>query len=149
MLLFQSSPNLSAGCSHSMVAGICTGSFNPHPAERLGVSAEGVVTIGDLVTVSILTQPLRLGEDRQISRLVVVSILTQPIGWMQHICYHLIYHIGFNPHLTSWLGAVRLLEPLWRFRSCFNPHQPLGWLGPGPVSILTQPIGSVQHSCRC
>ena len=59
--VFQSSPNLSAGCSvlsHPCLVCRC---FNPHPAERLGASAEGVVTIGD-----------------------PVSILIQPRGWVQH-----------------------------------------------------------------
>ena len=58
--LFQSSLNLLAGCSWHSVIGLDQGccSFNPHPTSRLGASADEVVTIGDLVTVSILTQPL-------------------------------------------------------------------------------------------
>ena len=39
---------------------------------------------------------------------------------MQHICYHLIYHIGFNPHLTSWLGAALNAFLLAGYRHLFQ-----------------------------
>ena len=115
---FQSSPNLSAGCSHSiLVAGMCIPAVSILTQPLGWVQAlSGVVTIGDLVTVSILTQPL---------------------GWVQpeglpHFRYH---HISFNPHLTSRLGAAQMLSSRSGTGTCFNPH-PTSRLGAVDVEDL-------------
>ena len=96
---FQFSPNLSAGCSHSMVAGMCAGSFNPQPNLSVGCS----------------------------------------------------FYRRFNSHPTSRLGAAIL----WSLGcgpaiSILNPTDRLSAAGCGPlvVSILTQLLGWVQPSHR-
>ena len=105
--LFQSSPNLSVGCSHSVVSGMWTG-FQSSPNLSVGCI---------------------LRTDRSTLSFVSVSILTQPLGWVQpeglpHFRHH---HISFNPHPTSRLGAARRAATLSHHHISFNPTQPLGW----------------------
>ena len=202
---FQSSPNLSVGCS------IYRRAIEVHQhCHRFQSSSNlfGWAQCGDdrqisrQVIVSILTQP-RLGAAR--CNLVFssskVSILTQPIGWVQlqlsvpgsepdaGFNPHPAYRLGASPHRwqNRWvvifcfqsspnllvgcsfscqcrdLNRTRvsiLTKPLGRVHGYtgssiavagFNPHPTdrLGAKGCGPlrVSILTQPIGWVQHIC--
>ena len=135
--------------------------------------------------VSILTQPLGWVQHLDIALHPVhrvVSILTQPLGWVQLLYRRM--NSGrsdrFNPHPTSRLGAAGSpsgpLGPSQRFQSSPNlsagcsrfskrtPRtltevsiltQPLGWVQHPddvswvfvfPVSILTQPLGWVQRT---
>ena len=125
--LFQSSPNLSAGCRWRY----------------------------SLFSVSILAQPLRLGAAGRIvvfGRGQGFQSSTQPLGWVQVAV--ILPLLCFNPHPTSRLGAV---PHRWQFQSspnlsagcspvagtfrrgCFNPH-PTDRLGavsgqPGRINL--------------
>ena len=95
----------------------------------------------------------------------VFSILAQPLGWVQRLTCALwalfqsslnleVPYIAtrFNPHPTFRLGAAYLVTISLTSLKCFNPpfNLKVGWRRWWEqrfvVSILTQPLGRVQHS---
>ena len=154
--LFQSSPNLSVGCSRGsgIVVSILTqplgwvqrgssiGSFQSSPNLSAGCSR------GSGIVVSILTQPigwvkravappsfqsspnLSVGCSRGSG--IVVSILTQPLGWAQRAVPHSPFQSLPNLYsLDSAAGyAVSILT------------QPIGWVHLGYGSLSTASVHS-------
>src|SRR5258708_22504989 len=138
-MIFQSSPNLAAGC-HKLGIPACLSvlhSVNPHPTLRLGAT-EQIDQILDWYLVSILTQPcgwVPLPSATRPSTGETVSILTQPCGWVPRRCSILSNapQNGFNPHPTLRLGAT--IIPTAERSSTLQ------------VSILTQPRGWLPRTC--
>ena len=129
--MFQSSPNLSIGCSlifppandegwffqsSPQSLGCCwseywTGvrfCFNPHPTSRLGAASSVGLFLGRAHAYFNPHPAEMLGATRSYE----VSILTQPFSWAQ-VAVSMIL-VCFNSRPASRLGELVL--------SCFNPH---------------------------
>ena len=100
--LFQSSPNLSAGCS-----AITCVSFNPHLTSRLGASK-----LTWFQSSPNLSGWVQLSDTSWCDVSWAVSILTQPLGRVHRYTGGRVAWAGawsgFNPHPTYRLGAAFL-----------------------------------------
>ena len=137
--VFQSSPNLSAGCS--VVRTCRSPSFQSSPNLLVGCSAITCVSFNPRPTSRLGAVPHRWRNCWR--RLPAsVSILTQPLGWVHRYTGGSI--AGFNPHPT--LGWVQRAVAHSPFQS--SPNLSVGCSrGSGiVVSILTQPLGRVQRA---
>ena len=139
LVLFQSTPNLSAGCSiiSRALLGRAHAYFNPHPAEMLGATRSYEVSIltqhfswaqvaVSMILVCFNSRPASwLGAGGTLSLVwtkgIVVSVLAQSLCWAWVAVT--IALLCFNSHSTSSAGCNSV-------RSSFNPR-PAYWLGAG------------------
>ena len=139
---FQFSPNLSAGCSHSMVAGMCAGSFNPQPNLSVGCSFYRSFNPHPTERLgAAILWSLGCGP--------AISILnpTDRLSAAESLNQRRRHSLGFNPHPTSRLGASVGHLLVRHLLGRFNPY-PTKRLGAVPLpgfSICSLRISNLQE----